>query len=232
MKSLAAIAALAVSLFLPSTATASSADLAATLAKQAPGLRPQVLRLALEASERAAERGLVRRDDLLTVIDYSIPSTQPRLWVFDLERERLLFREHVAHGKNSGGNRPTKFSNASGSLQTSLGLFVTKGTYVGSNGYSLRLDGLERGVNDKAMERAIVMHGAPYVDGTMAKRQGRLGRSWGCPAVRDEIARKLIDTIKGGSPIFAYYPERRWLASSAFLTGGQVAAAGVLGGAR
>ncbi len=191
-------------------------SLVKSLVKQAPGLRTNVLRLALDATGCAAERGLVTRKNLLTVIDYSLPSSQPRLWVFDLEAKKLLFRELVAHGKNSGGDKPSFFSNASGSLATSLGLFVTGGTYVGSNGYSLRLKGLEEGVNDMAFDRAIVMHGAPYVSNYAIKALGRLGRSWGCPAVRKEIARKLIDTVRGGSPIFAYYPDSDWLSSSRF----------------
>jgi hypothetical protein len=187
------------------------------LIKQAPGLRGEVLRLALGATRCAAEKGLVKRDNLLTVIDYSIPSTEPRLFTFDLISKKLVFRELVAHGKNSGGNVPEFFSNAHGSLATSLGLFVTGDTYVGSNGYSLRLRGLEKGVNDQAMERAVVMHGAPYVSRAAIKALGRLGRSWGCPAVRKDIARKMIDTLRGGSPIFAYYPDRQWLADSAFV---------------
>jgi hypothetical protein len=188
-----------------------------SLLRQAPGLKAEVLTLALDATACAAEKGLVKRRELLTVIDYSIPSTQPRLWVFNVAEKKLLFKELVAHGKNSGGNLPNFFSNSSGSLATSLGLFVTGGTYVGSNGYSLRLKGLEEGVNDMAFDRAIVMHGAPYVSREAIRALGRLGRSWGCPAVRREIARKLIDTVRGGSPIFAYYPDDNWLSSSAFV---------------
>jgi L,D-transpeptidase catalytic domain len=188
-----------------------------SLLKQAPGLKANVLRLALSASECAAKRGLVSRRDLLTVIDYSLPSTQTRLWVFDLDSRKVLFRELVAHGKNSGGNLASFFSNSSGSLATSLGLFVTGGTYFGSNGYSLRLKGLEEGVNDMAFDRAIVMHGAPYVSRAAIKALGRLGRSWGCPAVRKEVAKKMIDTLRGGTPIFAYYPDEKWLASSQFV---------------
>ncbi|MHB0968405.1 MAG: murein L,D-transpeptidase catalytic domain family protein [Thermoanaerobaculia bacterium] len=197
------------------------------LVSKAPGLRPEVLRLAMAASRSAAERGLVKRDGLLTVIDYSIASTEPRLFVFDLDSKTLLFRELVAHGKNSGGKFTTRFSNEEGSLATSLGLFVTSSTYNGSNGYSLRLDGLDRGFNDNAMERAIVMHGANYVNETTARSLGRLGRSWGCPAVRQEISRKMIDTLRGGSPIFAYYPDTRWLASSEFLPRGGAAGTAV-----
>lgn len=193
-----------------------SERLLSTLLRQAPGLKGEVLRLALDATGCAAERGLVKRRDLLTVIDYSLPSTQPRLFTFNLASRKLLFRELVAHGKNSGGNKPAFFSNSPGSLATSLGLFVTADTYVGSNGYSLRLHGLEEGVNDMAWDRAIVMHGAPYVSRAAIRALGRLGRSWGCPAVRKDVARKMIDTIRGGSAIFAYYPDANWLSTSMF----------------
>lgn len=198
-------------------AAPSSENLTNSLLKQAPGLRASVLRMALEAADNAARRGLVTRRDVLTVIDYSLPSSQPRLFVFDLAARKLLFRELVAHGKNSGHDRTTFFSNSPGSLATSLGLFVTADTYVGGNGYSLRLKGLEEGVNDMAWDRLIVMHGASYVSRTAIKALGRLGRSWGCPAVRKEVARKIIDKVRGGSAVFAYYPEKTWLATSEFL---------------
>jgi len=189
-----------------------------SLLQQAPGLRPNVLRLALDAAACASQQGLVKRNHLLTVIDYSLPSSEPRLFVFDLPARKILFRELVAHGKNSGGDRATFFSNESGSLATSLGLFVTADTYHGGNGYSLRLRGLEEGVNDMAWDRMIVMHGASYVSREAVKVLGRLGRSWGCPAVRSEVAQKVINTLRGGSPIFAYYPDKKWLSSSAFLS--------------
>jgi hypothetical protein len=176
-----------------------------------------VLRLALNAAACARTLGAVGNERLLTVIDYSRASTQPRLWVLDLELERVLFEELVAHGRGSGENYATRFSNLEGSHQTSLGLFRTADTYVGSNGYSLRLDGLEAGVNDRARERAIVMHGAPYVNEGTARALGRLGRSWGCPALRQTVARTIIDTIKQGSLVFAYYPDRQWLSGSRFL---------------
>jgi hypothetical protein len=162
------------------------------------------LHAALAAFAEAANQGTVARPDLLTVIDYTRPSTEPRLWVLDLQRGSVLYHELVAHGKRSGENVTRAFSNAEGSLMTSLGLFVTDTSYVGSNGYSLRLRGLEAGINDNAFARAIVIHGATYVSQAIADKLGRLGRSWGCPAVRSEIARKLIDTIKGGTAIYAY----------------------------
>ncbi|HYH09140.1 MAG TPA: murein L,D-transpeptidase catalytic domain family protein [Thermoanaerobaculia bacterium] len=198
-------------------AAPSSDSLSQTLLRQAPGLRASVLRMALDASENAAQRGLVKRRDILTVIDYSLPSSQPRLFVFNLATRKLLFRELVAHGKNSGGDRTTFFSNSPGSLATSIGLFVTADTYNGGNGYSLRLKGLDEGFNDMAWDRLIVMHGASYVSRTAINALGRLGRSWGCPAVRKEVARKIIDTVRGGSAVFAYYPEKTWLATSEWL---------------
>ena len=177
----------------------------------------RVLNLALSAAQCAIGSGAVRQPPTLTIIDYSKPSTEPRLWVLDLRTRELVYEELVAHGQGSGGNLPTKFSNEPDSHQTSIGLFVTESTYVGRNGYSLRLNGLERGFNDRAKERAIVMHGAPYVNDTISKSLGRLGRSHGCPAVREPIARELIDHVKGGSLVFSYYPDTDWLASSAFL---------------
>jgi hypothetical protein len=184
------------------------------------GISPNVLQLAVSAVRCATAHGAIGQPRTLTVIDYSRPSVEPRLWVFDLHAGgRLLYKELVAHGRNTGGNMATRFSDALNSRQSSLGLFVTADTYVGSNGYSLRLDGLEPGFNAQARRRAIVMHGASYVDNAIGAAQGRIGRSWGCPAVRDEIARPLIDTIRSGGAIFSYYPDDDWLSSSQFLNG-------------
>lgn len=184
--------------------------------KSAPGLNPKVLNLAINAVQCAVNNGVTPANKL-TVIDYSLASSQPRLWVFDLASGKLLFNELVAHGKNSGENYARRFSNQLGSLQSSLGLFQTKDTYDGSNGYSLRMEGLDQGFNDKAMERAIVFHGAPYVNPKHVKKFGRLGRSWGCPAVNSGIAKKVIDTIKGEQFLFSYYPDKRWLTASSLL---------------
>ncbi len=181
------------------------------------GVSPDVLNLALGAIRCAAASGDVNAPPTLTLIDYSRPSTEPRLWVFDLATGRLLFKELVAHGRNTGDNMATRFSDAMNSHQSSLGLFVTGDTYVGSNGYSLRLDGLEPGFNGQARARAIVMHGAPYVNAALSASQGRIGRSWGCPALREAVARDIIDTIAGGGVIFSYYPDDAWLTRSRFL---------------
>jgi L,D-transpeptidase-like protein len=177
----------------------------------------KVFDLALSATRCATNAGDVERPATLTVIDYSKPSTEPRLWVVDLATRTMLFEELVAHGQGSGGNVASKFSNVPDSHQSSLGLFVTEDAYVGKNGYSLRLSGLEPGINDRALERAIVIHGAPYVNGDISKSLGRLGRSHGCPAVREGVARSLIERVKGGSVVFAYYPDRDWLTTSKYL---------------
>ena len=183
----------------------------------APAANPDVIKLATRAADCARRQGLLDGFHHLAVIDYSLPSTQPRMWVFDVERGRLLFQELVAHGRNTGERVAQHFSNIEGSKMSSLGLFQTADTYYGSNGYSLRLRGLDAGFNDNALSRAIVMHGAPYVSEAIAERLGRLGRSWGCPAVRPEVARTVIDTLKGGALLFAYYPDRKWLSESPML---------------
>jgi len=162
------------------------------------------LAAAMAAYGRALREGRVAKPGLLTLIDYTRPSTEPRLWVLDVLTGRVQFRELVAHGRNSGEVLPRAFSNADGTHMSSLGLFVTLDSYVGSNGYSLRLDGLDPGLNDHALARALVIHGAAYVNQKIAALQGRLGRSWGCPAVRTSVARPLIDRIKGGSVVFVY----------------------------
>jgi uncharacterized protein (DUF2252 family) len=182
-------------------------------------IETDVLELALGAASCAVKSGAVERPRTLTVIDYSKPSSQKRLWVYDLATRQLLYEELVAHGQGSGANLATQFSNRPDSHQTSLGLFVTDDTYVGRNGYSLRLDGLDKGLNDLARERAIVMHGAPYVNPEFVKANGRLGRSHGCPAVSDAVARELINRVKGGGLVFAYYPDARFLKTSKYLGG-------------
>lgn len=178
---------------------------------------PQVFDLALGAASCAVQSGDVPDPATLTVIDYSKPSTTRRLWVFDLRTHRLLYHELVAHGQGSGENVPTRFSNESDTHASSLGLFETEDVYVGKNGYSLRLDGLDPGFNDHALERGIVMHGASYVNDEIARSNGRLGRSWGCPALRLNVAREVIDRVKGGSLVFAYYPDPKWLSASKYL---------------
>lgn len=159
-----------------------------------------------------------RKRDILTLIDFSRPSTEQRLFVFDMQHHKLLFSSVVAHGRNSGENYATSFSNESGSYKSSLGFYLTESTYQGKNGYSLILNGLEKGINDRARERAIVMHGAPYADPTMVSKGGRLGRSLGCPAVPRQLCRPLINAVKGGSVMYIYAEIPDYLAHSSVLS--------------
>ena len=181
------------------------------LARLAPELDPGVLALALQARSCALRNGDADADARLAVIDYSKPSTQKRLWVFDVAGDRLLFNEHVSHGQGSGENVATRFSNVEGSYATSLGLYRTAETYIGSNGYSMRMDGLDPGFNDAARQRAIVMHGAWYANPDLIARQGRLGRSQGCPALREGVARLVIDSMKQRQLLFAYADDAQFL---------------------
>ncbi|HEX3128444.1 MAG TPA: murein L,D-transpeptidase catalytic domain family protein [Thermoanaerobaculia bacterium] len=213
------------------------ATTAAVFAKNVEGLSPKVLAMALDAMACAKAKGVSGNDDLLTIIDYSLPSTQRRLWVLDLKHGDVLFNELVAHGRGSGDNYATRFSNLDNSHQTSLGLFVTGGTYTGGNGYSMVLKGLDAGVNDNAEARHIVMHGAWYVSNDQIRSQGRLGRSWGCPALSQDMAPRVIDTIKGGTFVFSYAGEASWLKTASNKTcggshepnSGVAAAASVIG---
>ncbi len=154
---------------------------------------------------------------LLTVCDFSLSSTQKRLWVIDLNNKIILFNSLVAHGKNTGEEFARKFSNTESSLQSSLGFYITQSTYNGSNGFSLKLHGMDKGFNDRALQRAIVMHGADYVSEDFIKSQRRIGRSWGCPAVPTALAKPIINTIKDKNVIFIYYPDENYLSSSVWL---------------
>lgn len=158
-----------------------------------------------------------RKREVLTLIDFSKPSNQQRLFVFDMKQKRLLYSSVVAHGKNSGGMMATQFSNQDGSHKSSLGFYLTDHTYQGRNGYSLLLDGLEKGINDNARRRAIVMHGASYANPAVTRTGGRLGRSFGCPALPQQVNRTIIDAIKGGSVLYIYAGNKDYLAKSAIL---------------
>jgi hypothetical protein len=219
MRKLVLSVALAFGVLAPAAASSNNAIASSAAFAEIGTLDRDVLDLALGAASCAVRSGAVKSPRTLTVIDYSRPSSRERLWVLDIKTGELLYEELVAHGQGTGADIATKFSNNDESHQTSLGLFVTDTTYVGKNGYSLRLDGLDKGFNDRARDRAIVMHGAPYVSESFVKANGRLGRSWGCPAVSDAVARELIDRVKGGSLVFAYYPDAQWLKTSKYLGG-------------
>lgn len=160
---------------------------------------------------------LPNKKNILSIADYSLSANQKRFWVIDLKQNKLLFHSLLAHGQGTGEEMANRFSNIEGSHQTSLGFFITGATYQGSNGYSLYLHGKDKNYNDNALQRAIVIHGAPYVSHEFIRANKRLGRSWGCPAVPLDLAKPIIDCIKDGSCFFAYFPEKKYLSTSIWL---------------
>jgi hypothetical protein len=192
-----------------------SDGLFAQLHTAAPFLKSVALKDALHAYEVVNQEHLVK-NPRLTVVDYSLPSNQKRMWVFDMNSDKLLFKTYVAHGKNSGFINATRFSNQDSSKESCLGTFVTDQVYYGKHGKSLRIQGLEKGYNDHALSRDIVVHSAAYVAPDYIKNNGHAGRSWGCLALGPQIAQQIIQTIKGGSVIFSYYPDAGYLAHSQF----------------
>ncbi|MFZ4260586.1 murein L,D-transpeptidase catalytic domain family protein [Sphingobacterium sp. HJSM2_6] len=155
-----------------------------------------------------------KNKNIITIIDFTLPSTDKRMYVLDLKAKKLLYHTIVSHGRNSGEKYATSFSNRHGSFQSSLGFYVTEGTYMGGNGYSLRLDGLEKGINDQAKPRAIVIHGADYCSQDVIRNTGRLGRSYGCPALPRELNKPIINTIKDGSLVYIYANNKQYLAAT------------------
>lgn len=153
------------------------------------------------------DKGVLRKD-IITIIDFSLSSREKRLWIIDMKTNEILLNTFVAHGKNSGSDYAVNFSNKNESYKSSLGFFTTGEVYRGKHGLSLKLDGLEKGVNDNARKRAVVLHGADYVSRKFIKAHNRLGRSQGCPAVPVEFSKKIINTIKGKSCLFIYHPSR------------------------
>lgn len=184
-----------------------------------PGLNPDAFRLAMEGYRTLAADPRVKNDSLLTIIDYSLPSSAKRLFVINLNRNRVVCSSLVAHGRNSGDLYAHRFSNALQSYQSALGFYITGGSYKGGQGYSMLLEGLEPGYNDKARARSIVIHGADYVTAGYVKRYGRLGRSLGCPALPPALAGRVIDLIKEGSVLFSYFPDADYLMNSLILKG-------------
>ena len=175
----------------------------------------------LEAFEKACdgyEKIGNKQKEVLTLIDFTKPSTEERMFVIDMRQRKVLFKTHVAHGQNSGENYATSFSNRNGSHQSSLGFYLTGNTYIGKKGYSLKLNGLETGINDNAFVRGVVIHAAAYANPSVIAGQGRLGRSHGCPALPEALNRPVIDAIKDGSVLFIYADNTNYVAQSRFLS--------------
>ncbi len=171
------------------------------------GLSQQAYDYAKEGLDKLIQQGKLANQSIISIIDFSLPSNKKRLFVIDLENYRVLFNTLVAHGKNTGYENAVSFSNQESSFKSSPGFYLTQETYEGKNGYSLKLEGLERGINDNALERGIVVHGAPYVSDERATTPGGfVGRSQGCPAVPVQVSRPIINTIKNGTCLFIYHP--------------------------
>lgn len=186
------------------------------LSQSDPKLSKEVIKLALRAYNKAFIQDKVK-NPILTIIDFSVPSNQYRMWIFDMQNEDLLLKTYVAHGLNSGkGTVPYQFSNNMLSKKSSLGTYITEDTYIGHKGYSLNLEGLEKDLNSNAFERRVVIHGAWYVEPSFIKETGRAGYSWGCPAVPASRAKFIINIIKNGSVLFAYYPDSYFLSHSKY----------------
>lgn len=187
------------------------------LSQFADSLNPDVIRVTEKVLECASKNNL-EHNKILTIIDYSLPSTQKRLWVLDLHQNKLLYHTYVAHGIKSGLRDSEYFSNVRNSKTTSLGVFTTENSYVGRYGLAVKLQGQENGFNDNAYKRYLVIHPAWYVTEDFIQKYGRLGRSWGCPAISYDLVDPIINTIKENSLLVVYYPSDEWLAKSKFLT--------------
>lgn len=181
------------------------------------GLSRQAFLYAQKGWQKLVKQGRLVNNSVMAIIDFSQPSDQKRLYVIDMRNYRLLFHTLVAHGRNSGKEMASSFSNKPSSYKSSPGFYITGETYFGSNGYSLKLNGIEKGINDKAARRAIVMHGADYVDESYIGEQGYIGRSQGCPAVPMEEAEDIIDVLKEGACLFIYPGNRQYVTRSVLL---------------
>jgi len=181
------------------------------------GLSRQAYDYALKGFTYLLSKGKIANNNIISIADFSEPSSKKRLFIIDLKNYKILFNTYVAHGQNSGREYADNFSNRPESLQSSPGFYVTKETYTGSHGMSLRLEGEEQGINDNALNRGIVMHAAAYVNESLAKGRGFIGRSWGCPAVAPELHQAIINKIKNGTCLFLYTPNKNYISSSRIL---------------
>jgi hypothetical protein len=182
------------------------------------GLSQTAFTYALQGYNDLVSEGSIKKDRILSIVDFSLPSNKKRLFVIDVNKGKLLFNTFVSHGRNSGKEMATEFSNDANSFKSSLGFYVTGTTYSGEHGYSLHLDGKEAGINDNAYSRSIVMHAANYVNEKIVKAYGCLGRSLGCPAVPPALHKAIINTIKDGSCLFLYSPDSFYVSHSKMIT--------------
>jgi hypothetical protein len=196
------------------TTTHTASEIYESMQLAAEGLSSDAFQKAWQGYQQLSHNGELPREDIITIADFSKPSSEKRLFIIDLLHKKVVFKSLVAHGKNSGQLYANSFSNQPETNKSSLGFFLTLNSYNGENGFSLRLKGLEKNINDKAYERAIVMHGAPYVSENKIRQQGFLGRSLGCPAVPASSAKNIIKTIKNGSLIFIYHPSSQYVKQS------------------
>lgn len=169
---------------------------------------------AIKGFNYLVKNGLIANEHIISIVDFSQPSSKKRMFVIDLDSYQVLYNTYVSHGVNSGKLFARQFSNNPASYQSSLGFYETQNTYMGGNGYSLKLEGLEKGLNDNAGRRAIVIHGAAYANESFVKTQGYLGRSWGCPALPEKLHKPIIDKIKNGTCLFIYSPDNAYLQKS------------------
>lgn len=181
------------------------------------GLSRDAFENAKKGWEKLLSKGKLANKSLITIVDFSQSSNNKRMYIIDMENYKVLFNTLVAHGRNTGKEWATNFSNRLSSHKSSPGFYVTGQTYMGSNGYSLKLEGMENGINDKALQRAIVMHGADYVDESYISSRGFIGRSHGCPAVPAKQAKSIINTIKGGTCLYIHVPDPKYLSHSVLL---------------
>lgn len=175
------------------------------------------MKYALSGYAQLNNEGKINKKDIITIVDFSKPSTEERLFVINLKTKQVIAKSLCAHGRNSGEIWAEKFSNGSQSFQSSLGFYICNETYSGKNGFSLKLDGQEAGINDNARDRGVVIHGADYVSKQFIANNGKLGRSQGCPALPVEKNEKIISLLKGGSCLFIYHPNKYYQSHSPIL---------------
>lgn len=188
-----------------------------TLGLEAAGLSRKAFYAGIKGFQKLRSTGKLVNDHIISIADFTKSSKSKRLFIIDLDQQKLLYRTYVAHGQGSGEEFARRFSNIPESLQSSPGFYTTSSTYVGKHGYSLKLQGLERGINDKADQRAIVVHGADYVSESFIRDHGYLGRSWGCPAIPEKLHKPIINTIKNGSLLFIYSENPAYTRKSSIL---------------